>query len=110
MGAHRAMAGLVFGWEVIEGMVVCHHCDNPPCCNPAHLFVGEHVDNVRDMIEKGRQVYVRGEEHGVSKLTAADVRAIRTDRRLQREIAEQYGLAQATVSKIKRRQRWAHVA
>lgn len=57
--AHRA--ALIFtGIEVPQGATVCHHCDNPPCVNPAHLFVGTQLDNVRDMIAKGRS---RAGEH-----------------------------------------------
>lgn len=53
IGAHR------LAWEVVHGAVppgmsVLHQCDNPPCCNPAHLFLGTQLDNVHDMIQKGR--------------------------------------------------------
>ena len=53
MKAHRWAYQSWVG-PIPEGMVVCHRCDNPPCCNPAHLFVGTVRDNVLDMIAKGR--------------------------------------------------------
>lgn len=51
MMAHRVV------WESLHGptdLLVCHACDNPPCCNPDHLFVGSHADNNRDRAGKGR--------------------------------------------------------
>jgi hypothetical protein len=59
--AHRA------AWELAraaipEGMHILHHCDHPPCCNPAHLFLGSNADNVADKVRKQRQA--RGERSG----------------------------------------------
>ena len=52
--AHRLALESALGRPLGSGMEACHSCDNPPCCNPAHLFEGTHQDNVRDMAAKGR--------------------------------------------------------
>jgi HNH endonuclease len=54
MGAHRAAWILMYG-EIPEGINVCHTCDNPPCCNPEHLFLGTQSDNIKDMYDKGKR-------------------------------------------------------
>lgn len=50
-GAHRMAWRLTFG-KIPKGLVVCHRCDNPPCCNPSHLFLGTPSDNARDAFQK----------------------------------------------------------
>lgn len=62
--AHRIAWRLTQG-EIPEGMIVCHKCDNPKCCNPDHLFLGTTLDNVRDKWRKGRGP--SGDRHGFRK-------------------------------------------
>ena len=84
-----------------DGMVVMHICDNPPCVNPDHLKLGTIADNNKDRDEKGRSAHVYGKNHGMSKLTDNDIVTIRRDTRTQAEIAIEYSVSQAHVSKIK---------
>lgn len=59
VGTHRAMWVAVHG-PIPEGMSVCHECDKPKCIRPPCLWLGTHLDNMRDSIAKGRHVNVRG--------------------------------------------------
>jgi hypothetical protein len=90
-----------------------HHCDNPACVNPAHLFEGTPAQNTADMLAKRRNSPPRGERCATAKLTEQDVRDIfaccRSGRVSQRELARRYGVKQQAISKIARRQRWAHI-
>ncbi len=74
--AHR-LAWLIFYGPIPKGKWVLHKCDNPPCCNPAHLFLGTTQDNTADRDAKGRTA--KGERSGNAKLTDAQVRAIRSN-------------------------------
>ena len=74
--SHRISYELAFG-EIPNGLWVLHHCDNPPCCNPAHLFLGTNQDNVDDMTLKGRDRKAHGESNGNVKLSDEQVAEIR---------------------------------
>jgi hypothetical protein len=52
---HRLAWEAAYG-PIPDGLLVCHHCDNPPCCNPNHYFLGTHADNNADKISKGRHL------------------------------------------------------
>ena len=105
--AHRYSYSLYYG-EIPKGMFVCHHCDNPPCVNPKHLFLGTHIDNVNDMLQKKRNP--RGEKSGNAKLTWKKVRKMRkmyeADNYKQCELADIFGIKQPQVSSIIRNEAW----
>lgn len=100
--AHRVAYELFVG-PVPDGMFVCHRCDNPPCCNPAHLFLGTAQDNMDDAMAKQRR------PHLPRKLSAAQARAIRADPRVARVIAAEFGLSVTTVYAIKTGKAWRHL-
>lgn len=100
--AHRLIYEHYFG-PIPKGMLICHDCDNPPCVNPDHLFIGTNKDNMYDKVEKGRASRTIGEKSGMCKLTKAQVEAIRNDKRRQTEIAKDYGVVKSTICMIKNR-------
>lgn len=107
-GAHRVAFELYNG-PIPVGMFVLHSCDERSCVNPAHLFLGTHQDNMTDMIVKGRKIVVRGESHGMTPLTEAQVREIRADPRSSRALAPLYSVSRVTISNVKSRRTWAHL-
>lgn len=108
--AHRLSFSMHHG-EITIGMMVCHECDNPSCVNPKHLFIGTAKENTGDMMNKGRHRagIVLGENHGKSKLTADDVKAIRSLGISQLRIAKLYGVSQSCIASIMLRKTWSHV-
>lgn len=101
-----------FKGPIPEGMQVCHSCDNPPCVNPDHLWLGSASENLADAISKGRFLHrikatrALGERASRTKLTEAQVIAIRKDPRINRLVARDYGIHRASVSAIKLRKTW----
>lgn len=108
--AHRIAYELLVG-PFPESAHVLHRCDNPPCINPVHLFLGTNNDNIDDKISKNRQA--KGEAIGSSKLTEAMVISIRRrfseNESAQGELADEFKLSQSAVSKIVNRKLWKHI-
>lgn len=104
--AHRVAYCLTNGLDILKfssKIKVLHSCDNQPCCNPAHLFVGTQKNNIDDMIAKGRRGTCS------AKLTPEQVIAIRADDRPYADIAAEYGVARHTVYLVVTRRRWRNL-
>lgn len=97
---HRVAYELVLG-PIPSGMKVLHSCDNPPCCNTAHHWIGTNGDNNADRAAKGRHRSLKGEESPRAKLTEEDVTAIRASSDSQRAIAGAFHICQAHVWRIR---------
>lgn len=113
--AHRMAYQLAKG-AIPAGKLVLHSCDNPPCCNPAHLRLGTDADNMLDKLRKGRQR--RGERSPQAKLSNAQAIEIRAkyQRRLTGkrttwsnavELSKEYGVSPQTISQIALGHRWS---
>lgn len=104
--AYRVCWELVHG-PIPNGLQVCHHCDNPICVNPVHLFLGTQADNIRDATLKGHRA--RGEASPQAKLTSTDVRAIRDRLAVginRNTIARTYRVSPRTIDFIQTRRTW----
>ena len=113
---HRYSYELAYG-EFESHLFVLHHCDNPRCVRPDHLFLGTQLDNMRDMLSKNRQRYtgprtvLRGETHPNSLLSEDGVRLIRqlAPNTLYRDLAERFGVTKGTIRDIVSRRSWVHI-
>ena len=129
--AHRVAWILAHGpiplGEGHHGTCVLHRCDTPLCCNPAHLFLGTQIENIRDRDQKGRhraavgerngththpERVVRGDVHPNAKLTVADVLDIRRRAAAgepKAALARAFGVSPCTIRNVVVRRTWAHV-
>lgn len=101
--AHR-VAWVIANGEIPNGLLICHHCDNRKCCNPDHLFLGTHKDNVQDRDAKGRANQVRGEKHYRAKLTEKQVLEIRhrfkSESVTYTQLSREYQVSRVQISNI----------
>jgi hypothetical protein len=110
--AHRCAYELSRG-PIPEGQLVLHDCDNPPCCNPAHHFLGNDADNAADREAKGRGARngtsLPGEANPAAKITrvlSEEIRARARNGESQRSIADSFRLSQSQVGNIVRGDSW----
>lgn len=123
--AHRVVWTIANG-PIPNGLFVCHRCDNRSCCNPAHLFLGTHQDNMRDRNSKQRTArgprspaalhpdrIVRGEANSNARLTVDDVLAIRaapgSSAAELAPLAQRFGVSLSHIQKIRYGRAWRHL-
>ncbi len=109
---HRLIYEMTIG-KIPDGLLVCHSCDNPLCCNPEHLFLGTYKENTQDMISKGRKYLMNGELNNFSKLTEKEVIMIReiysNGKYFQRELGEMFGVSKSAIYNIIHKITWKHI-
>lgn len=100
---HRAAFYFAHGYLP---QTVCHTCDNPPCCNPNHLYDGDHKTNQADAVRNGKWTRV-------AKLTVENVREIRECKptpKLRRQLAEKFHVSEQAIIAVVKRRTWKDVA
>ncbi len=106
--AYQLMVGPIPRGTGHHGICVRHSCDNKLCCNPEHLVLGTHADNMNDMKERGgRKGIGCGADNGRAKLSIAQVIAIRADHRGKVRLSREYGVSPAQIQRIRAGKQWA---
>lgn len=107
--AHRASYMLSNNTEIPQGMCICHKCDNRPCVNPDHLFLGSYADNSADMVKKGRSA--RGQKIGICVLTEEKVKQIiaMKSQYSTTQIAKMFGVSRGCIWNIFRKNSWRYI-
>lgn len=110
ISVHRAQAMLTFG-ELPPKIDVCHKCDNPPCHNPDHLFLGSRSENMKDAASKGRLRWQTnppiGPAHPRAKFSEEDIKDVIFSSGSLSEMARKYRCSTDTISNIRRGKVWA---
>lgn len=113
--AHRLAFEIASGQHLRRDQLVCHHCDNPACVNPAHLFVGTHRDNTQDCWRKGRgsqpPVHLGSKNHS-AKLhegLIAQVFGLRAQGLTTYQLADVFSVSRTAICAVLNRKTWRHV-
>lgn len=111
--AHRISWEIANGQKMPADKLACHSCSTAICVNPKHIYPGTYLDNGQDCARAGREKEQRGSKHALTKLTEADVLAMRTavanGEATGRALALRYGIRESTVSYILAGKTWQHV-
>lgn len=111
LSAHRMSWNIHNSTTTPSSIFICHKCGNSLCVNPHHLYEGNHLRNMEDMIRHGNSQ--KGSRHWNVKLTEEDILAIRQAREQEqatwKELAEKYDLHEQSVVAIVGRRRWKHI-
>lgn len=110
MLAHR-VSWAIHCYAITPDLLVLHKCDNPPCVNPKHLFLGNSAINNADKIAKGRDRYgiSQGSKHGCAKLNEDQVREIRASADKRIHLAARYGVSRRQIADIQNNKVWRHI-
>ena len=106
----RLIAHFVFGMDLTDKRFVLHHCDNPKCINPQHLYIGTAIDNVRDKVKRDR--HNRGRRVWKAKLKDSDIPmifALHKKGWAGNAIAKRYKISRSSIYQILQRKAWKHV-
>ncbi len=109
--AHRVAYKYTHG-SIPKGLHICHTCDNPPCCNPRHLFLGTNKENNQDAVRKRRHAF--GERNGGAKLKEYEVKEIiellKAKDVDEHKLAKQYGCSRGAINKISTGRTWRYLS
>lgn len=97
-----------FDWD----LNINHTCDNPPCCNPGHLWPGTQQEGMADMLNKGRRASTKGEKNGRAKLTPDDIKKIFFKRAMGytlKELGKEFSVSFGQIGHILNHGRWEHL-
>ena len=111
IAAYRLFIGTIPKRKGKKKLCVCHSCDNPPCVNPNHLWLGTKKQNMEDMVRKGRTRDQRGENNPSNKFTMEEAKEIQklyaSGKYTQKEIGDKFNIVTSTVSRILNGNHWS---